>query len=301
MLAVLALGTAACASATSTAAKPAATTTSAPTPPLTVTHVQLPYEDTSRPAVDPIGVRSAPTRQLLTELYLPATSAKRPLIVFAHGYNGDPSKFTQLFDAWAAAGFAVLAPRFPITYTGASDGPLSRAGDIAQQPADMSFVLDQLLAGKYAARIDRAHIGVAGLSLGGGTTWGLISDRCCVEPRFRAAVVMDGNRFGFGRETYVANKIPVMVFHAKTDIALPYEAARAAYAQASAPKYFVTIFQAVHPEPFEDTPHPADEMVRQSTTTFFRAYLLGDKKARREIVATATAAGISSAEADTDR
>jgi len=46
--------------------------------------------------------------------------------------------------------------------------------------------------------------------------------------------------------------------------------------------------------------HPAaDEMVKQSTITFWRAYLLGDAKARSEIVATASAAGVSSAEADT--
>jgi predicted dienelactone hydrolase len=260
--------------------------------------VQLAYEDTSRPAVDPIGVRSAPTRRLPTELYLPAAGGRRPLIVFAHGYDGDPAKFTQLFEAWAEAGFAVLAPRFPVTFTGASAGPLARAGDIVQQPADVSFVLDRLLAGRYAARIDRARIGIAGLSLGGGTTWALISDRCCTERRFRAAVVMDGNRFGFGPKTFVKNTIPLMVFHIRTDVALPYAAAQQAYAQAAPPKYFVTIFQGVHPEPFEDSPSTADEMVRQSTVDFFRAYLLGDKKARSEIVATASADGISSAEAD---
>jgi predicted dienelactone hydrolase len=304
--AVLALAATACASATSTAAESRSTTTTSTRPSATpdataFTHVQLPFEDTSRPAVDPIAVRSAPTRQLPTELYLPDSGGRRPLIVFAHGYNGDPSKFGQLFTAWAEAGFAVLAPRFPITYTGASDGPLGRAADIAQQPADVSYVLDRLLAGEYGNRIDRARIGVAGLSLGGGTTWGLISDRCCVEQRFRAAVIMDGNRFGFGDATHVRNTIPVMVFHIRTDIALPYAAARQAYAQASAPKYFVTIFEGVHPEPFEDIPHPADEMVRQSTIDFFRAYLLGDAKARSEIVATATAAGISEVEADTGK
>jgi len=303
-LALAALVTTACASAGSTAARTTSTTSTttaaaAPTSLASFTHVQLAYEDTSRPAVDPIGVRSAPTRRLPTELYLPAAGGRRPLIVFAHGYNGDPAKFTQLFEAWAEAGFAVLAPRFPVTSTGASDGPLSRAGDIVQQPADMSFVLDQLLAGRYARRIDRARIGVAGLSLGGGTTWALISDRCCVEKRFRAAAVMDGNRFAFGPKTFVPNTIPLMVFHIRTDIALPYAAAQQAYAQASAPKYFVTIFQGVHPEPFEDSPSTADEMVRRSTISFFRAYLLDEARARARIVPDATVAGISSAEADT--
>jgi dienelactone hydrolase len=299
---VVALGAAACASGSARTGGPDSTSSTttrllaAPTG--AFDHVQLPLEDTSRPAVDPIAVRSAPTRQLPTELYLPTGSGPRPLIVFAHGYNGDPGKFTQLFEHWAKAGFAVAAPRFPITYTGATDGPLSRSADIAQQPADVSFVLDQILAGQYASRIDRTRIGVAGLSLGGGTTWGLISDRCCIEKRFRAAVVMDGNRFGFGAATYVPNKIPLMVFHIRTDIALPYAAARTAYLQASPPKYFVTIFQGVHPEPFEDEPSTADDMVRQSTVSFWRAYLLDDAKARSEIVATATVADVSKAEGD---
>lgn len=298
---VVALVATACASGSSrTVRTPSTTRASASATGGPVTHVQLAYEDRSRPADDPIGPRSAPTRVLPTELYLPAGTGKRPLVVFAHGFNGDPSKFTQLFEAWADAGFAVLAPRFPITYTDTGVNPLVRAGDIAHQPADMRFVLRKLLAGKYGSRVDPDRIGVAGLSLGGGTTWALISDRCCIEHRFRAAIVMDGSRFGFGPKTFVPNTMPLMVFHIRTDIALPYQGARDAYVQAAPPKYFVTIFQGVHPEPFEDTPSTSDAMVLQSTIAFWRAYLLGDGQARSRIVADATVAGISSAEADTD-
>jgi predicted dienelactone hydrolase len=300
---VLVLAVGACASSASTAAPPTttSTTTDAAGGDRTVTHVQLALEDPSRPAEDPVGERSAPTRNLATELYLPAARGPSPLVVFAHGFNGDPAKFTQLFGAWAEAGFAVLAPRFPVTYTTPGANPLARAADIAEQPADMSFVLDELLTGEYADRIDRNRIGVAGMSLGGGTTWALISDTCCVDRRFRAAIVMDGNRFGFGPATFVRNRVPLMVIHAKTDIALPYAAARVAYDQAAGPKYLVTIFNAVHPEPFEDIPHPADEMVQQATIAFWRAYLSGDTEARRRIVPTATVTGISDAEAVTGR
>jgi predicted dienelactone hydrolase len=303
IVATLALTAAACASGSARTAAPSTTTEpelgAVPIGP--VTHVQLPLEDRSRPAVDPIGVRSAPTRHLPTELYLPPGTGRRPLVIFAHGYNGDPGKFTQLLGHWAAAGFVVAAPRFPITYTGAADGPLARAGDIAQQPQDMSFVLDQLLAGKYASRIDRTRIGAAGLSLGGGTTWGLITDRPNRDPRVRAAIVMDGNRFGFGDATYVPNRMPVLVYHADHDYSLPFADAQKAYAQIRPPKYFVTLFETVHAQPYEDDPDPADDMVRQSSVDFWRAYLLGDAKARSEIVATATVAGVSTAQADLGR
>jgi predicted dienelactone hydrolase len=295
---VLALAAAACASSGSRGAGAPVTTAPRPAPTGPSTHVQLTFEDRSRPAVDPVGTRSAPTRVLVTELYLPGGRGTWPLIEFAHGFNGDPSKFTQLFRAWVDAGFAVLAPRFPITYTDAPTNPIGRAADIAQQPADMRFVLRALLAGEYASRIDAHSIGVAGLSLGGGTTWALISDRCCVEHRYRAAIVMDGSRFGFGPKTYTPTTIPLMVFHIRTDIALPFQAARDAYAQASPPKYFVTIFQGVHPEPYEDTPSTSDAMVQRATIAFWRAYLLGDAKARARIVADATVAGISSGESD---
>ncbi len=262
-------------------------------------HVQLPLVDASREAVDPAGTRSAPTRALPTELYLPEGSGRHPLIVFAHGYDGDPTKFTELFGAWQAAGFAVAAPRFPVTATGASAGPLARAGDIAQQPADLSFVLDRLLDGPYADRIDAKHIGAAGLSLGGGTVWGLTTDPCCRDRRIAAAVVMDGNQFGFGTESDAPNRIPILVYHADRDYALPFSAARDAYAQARTPKHFVTLFGFLHAEPYENTPSPVDDVVRRSSIAFWRAYLLGDDAAREAITTTATAPGISTAESDT--
>ncbi|MGZ6958005.1 MAG: alpha/beta hydrolase family protein, partial [Acidimicrobiia bacterium] len=276
----------------------ATSTTTRPAPPL---HVQLDLVDRSRPAVDPAGTRSAPVRDLPTELYLPGGAGPHPLIVFAHGYDGDPSKFTELFGHWSDAGFAVAAPRFPITYTSDPVGPIARAGDIANQPRDMSFVLDQVLHGPYAGRIDRTRIAAAGLSLGGGTVWGLTTDRCCVDRRVRAAIVMDGNRLGFGDATYRPNRIPILVFHADHDYSLPYSAAQAAYAKLDPPKYFVTIVGALHAQPYENTPVPSDPMVVATSLDFLRAYLLHDAAARARIVTDATVAGVSSAEADPGR
>lgn len=297
-LAAVVGGLTACGSGSGTGAAGGSESTAGATP-RPAQHVQLPLVDASRPAVDPVGIRSAPTRALPTELYLPAGSGRHPLIVFAHGYDGDPSKFTRLFAAWQAAGFVVASPRFPVTATGASAGPIARAGDIAEQPADLTFVLDRLLAGPYAKRIDAEHIGAAGLSLGGGTVWGLTTDSCCRDHRVTAAIVMDGNRFGFGADTYVPNRIPLLVYHADHDYALPFADARGAYAQARAPKYFVTLVGALHAEPYENTPSPPDDVVRRSSIAFWRAYLRGDRAARAAITATATVPGVSSAESDT--
>ncbi len=238
-------------------------------------------------------------RALPTELYLPAGAGRHPLIVFAHGFGGDPSKFTDLFTHWSDAGFAVAAPKFPVTSTGADGATIGRSTDFTEQPADLTFVLDHVLAGKYRERIDAHRIGAAGLSLGGVTTWGWIADTCCRDQRVSAAIVMDGNQFAFPGGRYVDNRVPVLVYHADHDPALPFANARAAYDHAVAPKYFVTIFGPYHPQPFEDEPSPPDDMVKASSTDFWRAYLLGDRAARADIVTSATVPDISTAEAVT--
>ena len=290
LIAAVVLG--ACSSGSVAAPTPRPQAATAPEP---AQHVQLDLVDRTRPAVDPIGVRNAPVRSLPTELYLPNARGPVPLIVFAHGYDGDPSKFTQLFEHWSDAGFAVVAPRFPITYTGAATGPLSRTADYAEQPADLAFVLDHVLTSRWKSRIDAKKIGAAGLSLGGATTWGSIGNSCCRDVRVKAAIVMDGIQFDFNGGTRVANRMPLLMFHADRDYALPYAGAVAAYTTAAPPKYFVTILGAFHAEPYENMPNVADDMVMRTTTAFWRAYLLGDTAALGEIVPDATVAGMSSA------
>lgn len=282
-------------------ASSASSDSEAPTPtrpPAAAVDIQLDLVDPTRPAKDPVGERSAPERVLPTTLRIPAASKPVPLIVFAHGYDGDPTKFTELFQHWVDAGFAVLAPRFPITATGASGGPLSRAGDVTEQPADLTFVLDELLRSKWKSRIDRARIGAAGLSLGGATIWSYVADTCCRDRRIKAAIVMDGIRIGHPDGTTIPNRIPLLIYHADHDYSLSFTAAQDAYAASAPPKYFVTIFGAFHAEPYENSPNPADSMVADSSTTFWRAYLLDDGAVRTNIVAAGTVPGVSTAEAD---
>ena len=155
----------------------------------------------SRPAVDPTASRSAPTR-VAPDRALPARpgAGRRPLIVFAHGYNGDPAKFTQLFEHWAEAGFAVLAPRFPITYTGATRRTRSPAPATSpSSPPTCASCSTGCSPSKYAPRIDRdAHrrrpdCRSAAARRGRSSPTAAASSRASAPP-----IVMDGNRFGFG-------------------------------------------------------------------------------------------------------
>jgi predicted dienelactone hydrolase len=86
--------------------------------------------------------------------------------------------------AWAAARYVVVAPAFPLTSNVTPGG--GHPGDVTNQPADVTFVINEVLkmsrakaGGPLAGLIDKRHIGVAGLSLGGSTVYGLIANTCC--------------------------------------------------------------------------------------------------------------------------
>jgi hypothetical protein len=112
---------------------------------------------------------------------------------------------------------------------------------------------------------------------------------------------MDGNQFGFGSTTPAPVRVPVIVYHATHDYALSYDQARTAYTHLPTPKYFATIDEAVHAQPYENDPDPADPMVVASSVDFFRAYLNGDAAAKARITTDATVTGVSTAESATGR
>ena len=86
-----------------------------------------------------------PTRTLVTAIYRPNGSGPFPLIMFSHGLAGHPEKFTKLLSAWADAGFAVVAPTFPLTNSHVKNA-YGESGDAVNQATDVTFVLDHVLA-----------------------------------------------------------------------------------------------------------------------------------------------------------
>jgi len=249
--------------------------------PYAFVHRHVVYVDRTRPAGTTGTAGYTPVRSLPTEIYAPVAAGRRPLIVFAHGYHGAPGKFTKLFSAWAAAGYFVVAPRFPLTST--RPAPFDQPADYVNQPADMSFVLDQVLASRYADKIDADRIGAAGLSFGGGTIYGLVYNPCCIDHRIKSAEILDGMRFGFG-PPFGRNTIPVLIMHIDTDVALPYKSAQESFRESASPKFFTTFFGGVHPEPYEDSPSVHDATAIKVSTDFWDLTLLGDTAARDRIL-----------------
>jgi len=208
-----------------------------------------------------------------------------PLIVLAHGNSGDPSNFTQLMGAWAAAGYVVAAPAFPA----------GNPGDLRNQVGDMSFVIDEVLkmsrakAGPLAGLVDARHIGAAGLSLGGGTVYGLMFNTCCRDKRVDAVVLMSTLRVILkgGKEKFP--HLPTMMIAGDAD---PVSRVTVnTYPLLATPKWKVMLHGGTHSDPYEDTPDPADQVVRDITTAFWDRYLKRDTPAAQEIVDTVNTYG----------
>ena len=283
-LAVL-LGLAACSGSGRTAgapgptpAAPTTTTTAAPAN-LPVSRITETFVDRSRPTADPDGTRSAPTRTLATDIYVPSGKGPYPLVIHAHGADGDARKFSELGNAWARRGYVVAIPTFPLT-SDTSGGP-SVIGDYVNQPADLHFVLDRVLqlaatpGTPLAGKIDAGHIGLSGLSLGGATAYGFGFNPCCRDERIKAVVIMSGIELPFGNRPDVFDK-PILIFHGTADPVIPYSTAVDVYASAAPPKYFVTLRGAGHAPPYENTPDPHDAIVIASTLDFWNMYLKGE-------------------------
>jgi dienelactone hydrolase len=190
----------------------------------------LPAEPLAAPAadaeaVDHVSVQdfdwfdTSRNRAVPVRLYLPAApvngaaAAPLPLVVFSHGIGGSRRGYSYLGRHWASQGYASLH----LQHVGSdrtlwAGNPLGLPGrlqaaaqesEATSRVRDLSFALDQLLAGPLAARIDAGRIVAAGHSYGANTT--LLAAGAEVQrggqpvklrdPRIRAAIVISAPPF----------------------------------------------------------------------------------------------------------
>lgn len=264
-----------------------------------VTVVQETFVDASRPSPESKTQPATADRTLVTTIAYP-TKAKGPLplVLLAHGADGNPNKFTQLIDTWARAGYVVVAPLFPRS----SNTGGNLVGDYVEQPADLSFALDRVLAlneqkaSDLRGRVDPKHIGLAGLSLGGFTTYGTVWNTCCRDERIDAVILMSAVFGPFPSGEYEFRSVPTLLLHGDADGLYPHSVN--AYPQLAPPKWFVTIHGGTHAFPFEDTPEASDELVRTVTAAFWDRYLKGEKRAARTIRDAVESSGLATLQED---
>src|SRR6476646_7709044 len=152
----------------------------------------------------------APTRTLPTEFWYPAAGAAGgdpvadapadkgdgpyPLVLFAHGYAVTPDFYAPLLARWAAAGYVVAAPVFPIL--SGSDGGASHV-DYEKTFGDASFVITQVLglskSDPLGGLVDPARIAAAGHSDGEVVSFGVGFLDCCRDKRVRSVIAMAGD------------------------------------------------------------------------------------------------------------
>jgi predicted dienelactone hydrolase len=224
--------------------------------------------DRSRPtAADPNGHRAERSdRTIPVTLLYPAEGAPGPhaqpvegasvadggfpLVVFSHGWtvSGDMGAYQERLEVWAGAGYVVAAPTFPLT-SGPGAGPV----DYVNQPGDVSFVIDQLLAeatqpgDPLYRHIDDDRVGVAGHSLGAVTTIGVTYNSCCRDARIDAAVEIAGVEWPFPNGEYSEwPDVPLLAVHGARDDVLAVTGSDELIAKALPPTYYLRFDRADH-------------------------------------------------------
>jgi dipeptidyl aminopeptidase/acylaminoacyl peptidase len=253
--------------------------------------------DRSRPTAANASAPATPERTLPTVFFYPAagepggdpveggapaTGGPWPLVVFSHGYSTNADVYRNMIRWWAAAGYVVAAPTFPLSNNAAPGGP--NVADYRNQPADVSFVIDQVLradrdrAHVLYGLVDETRIGVAGHSLGGLTTFGVAFNTCCIDERIEAALAMSSLRAPFGGSSFFPDggDTPVLIIHGDADQFVPFANSRTYYAEARRPKYLLTLHGEDHTVAFTGgRGTPAGNLVIDASVDFLDRYLKG--------------------------
>ena len=243
------------------------------------------FTDHSRTTPASNGYPALPYRSLSTLVVYPKQPSGQhrefPLIVYSHGFGATAASALPTLESLASHGYVVAAPDFPLSTTGLPGG--LDLFDFAKQPGDVSFVITQML------RLNRSHsspvyhqiedhrIGVAGHSLGAVTTLAVSFNSCCYDSRIGAAVEMDGElnvpigpTGQFPGTYFKDHNPPLLVVNGTKDTIGPYAISRAIFAQAPAPKYFLSLIGAPH-EGF--AMEPWSPVVNNTIAAFFDRYL----------------------------
>ena len=215
-------------------------------------------------------------RTLQTVVRYPSTIGSHPLIVFAHGFRRTPATYAALLDTWAAAGYVVAAPVFPLTSTNAPGGPTE--ADLVNQPHDMSFVITKLLALNRSStsvldgEIDPARIALAGQSDGGVTALAAAYDSRYRDQRVRAALILSGARLS-GMGSFPRRGPPLLAVQGTAD---PFNAPATTatyFGLAARPKFLLWLIGASHLPPYTDQPQLG--IVERATLAFLDHYFKG--------------------------
>ncbi len=181
-----------------------------------------------------------------------------PLIIYNHGTMGYPNNATHFIEHLVRHGYIVAAPTFPLTsrasFTQVTHPVIT---DTPNQPGDVNFVIEQLLADKtFGQRIDANKIGCSGHSLGAITCYFASFGAQTRIPKIKASAMLGAgdpvqaalaSNFGFDGVAHAPVSVPALFLTGEKDIfaslgGRPY----AAYSRLEPPKYELLIAGGVH-------------------------------------------------------
>lgn len=255
---------------TRTGPPPSATATTTPAagaPPYPVSSTTMAFVDGSRPTVSQ-GVQISATRALTTVVWYPAVVGRWPLVMFASGYKVGPSSYSTLLQTWAAAGYVVAAPEFPLEDE-AIAGPDLDEADLQNEPADLEFVKSSMLARSdpLAPRIIAAEVAVTGHSDGAEAALAVAQEG---DPQVVAAIAMSGQPVTPHQDP----NPPLLVIQGDSDTTNPPELGQDVYQQANSPKFFLSLIGGGHLPPFQ-AGSVWEPLIATTTIDFFNHYLSG--------------------------
>jgi predicted dienelactone hydrolase len=172
--------------------------------------------------------------------------------------------------------------------------------DLVNQPADMTFVIEQLQhmsslpSGPLSAMISATRVAVAGHSDGGDTVAALAAMSCCRYPGLRAAVVLAGAEWpAFSGRWFSAPTAPMLFVQGTADAINPPAASLQLYqADQTGARYYLQLAGAGHLMPYEGNGSP-EPIVARVTVAFLDHYLAGDGIAVGAMRSAGDIAGVS--------
>ena len=203
----------------------------------------------------------------------PPAEGTFPLVVFAHGFNGEGWFFRGYAEGWARAGYVVALPTFPLSRNG-----IAVSADAANQPRDVSFVIDEIAAlgedDPLAGHVDARRVAVGGHSLGGATVLGATYNSCCADRRVDAVVQVSGGPLPFEGGAYDStSETPMLLVHGTADETVPVAVGDAVFDMFDVPIWYLRAEGATHSGVFEGVP---GELFDDAVLAFLDAELRGD-------------------------
>jgi predicted dienelactone hydrolase len=254
---------------------------------------------TPRPLATVIWYPAAPgtgTEEALGRRDASVRRGRFPLIVYTHGACGRPTEATYLTKALASFGFVVAAVPHP-GHTGDDfPGCLTNVLEtFVNRVPDVSFAIDSMLAladdstSRFAGRLRRDAVALAGISFGGNTTL----RGAQLEPRLVAALALAPGGTNVLGPSDIA--IPTLVIGAERDTVVTFPESERAYERVAAPRFLVELLGANHLSFVDDcfneqlnlsfcvpgdiAQEDAHRLVLRYVVPFARRYLLGKKRA----------------------